>query len=151
MRLSRFVLASIAGAVVFSSGYLVAQGKQHDTNTLAWDAWKLPQVAADTMVKQAREMRAQGKTEPTPEQTREGAVAHTNAARALHDAATMNTAAADYYAEDILGNYYSEAKFAKTDAEVTKSAGASSIQLQAFQVAQNARIIELLEKIAAKK
>jgi hypothetical protein len=150
MNRSKIAIVLVLAVCLFASGYLVARGGQkvQDPRDVAHLLSVSPQVEARTIYLAA------AKSKLTDEEEKKYAAeltAYHKASIELYTTAASEPTVAREVAVEVMRSYLLDSIHAKSAMQDTRLSGAAALRLQSLQVAQNARIIELLQKIADKK
>lgn len=153
----------LAAMCLFAAGYLVAEETRSpdDPTSIASKITTIgaaPNDASDIAEKAASRVRDTADPARQKEIQEQAArdIATYMHARHMEDANLIRRAATDPHVASELGveamyAYTSKIRNASTASQATQLSGEMSLRLQGVQIAQNAHIIELLEKIASEK
>jgi hypothetical protein len=152
MRYGKSLVSVFVVLLVFASGYLVAQGVKSTSAQEVAAAVKDGPSEENALLKKL--VRAEF-DKKTPEEVTQEFLAQNAAPHKVHIQTLRLAVSEEEVSEEVafqsLRSYEAAADGAKSAAQVSQISADFSLRLQAYQVAQNARIIELLQKIADKK
>ncbi len=142
---NRIVMVGI-GAVLFAAGYAAAQEPLANADLEAAATWGGAARAEAQVVFDSVDVN--GRAIKPAAEVKAARIAARQKSLPAYSQAVASPEVAAHIAIDAVTHYYEHTRYAKAAVQVTQNSGEESLKLQSLQVVQNARIIELLQKIA---